>query len=531
MPTPRYHGGAPLIHFPLTVPGFKGLNTQNKGAILGPEWATKLENTVLDNNGRVSSRQGAHDHTTTPVGARFESGIEYRLQDGTTQIVAITATTIQKSSDDGDTWSAVTGTASFTSGKWYLVNFNDFVIGFQSGEKPLIYNGTTGSQVADANAPTGGVGTSAFGRVWAFASDGTTLKYSALLDHTNWTTAGAGSLDLSSIWLDNDSGVAVTAYNNLLIVFGKRNILVFEDGSGSELGIDPTTMIVRDTIPGIGCLSQYSVQLVGGDVWFLNDSRDMISLKRAILEQKGGDLVPLSKNVSDLLRDTIDSGSFDLSRLRSAYSPKDRFYLLSLPTESAAGAHDEVGKVFVFDTRQFLEDGAARCVGTWNQLVPTVIWPRTNGDLLFSLESVTGQVFHYHNYADNGTTYRMTYESGWLDLLAQTEISGALLILKRLNGLFYFGITTDVIMKWAFDFRTIFNTRALEFTAGGGTAEWGSSEWAVGEWGGGTSLGEKKVSGSGTGKYIKIGIDATIDGGAFAIQYIDLLAKIGRMKG
>lgn len=526
MPTPRYHGGAPLIHFPLTVPGFKGLNTQDTGAILGPEWATKLDNAIIDSNDRVAARKGAQDVTTTAHSSRIVSGIEYAMQDGSTQLVGTTAAEVVRSTNNGDSWSDVTGTASFTDGNWHLVNFNDFVIGFQLGEKALIYNGTAASQIADANAPTGGVGTAAFGRIWQFDADGVTLEYSALLDHTNWTTGGAGLIDLSSIWLDNDTAVAITAYNNLLVVFGTRNILVFTDPTGTELGIDPTNMIVLDTIPGIGCHSQSTVQHVGGDIWFISNSMELMSLSRVIVEQKAGNLNRLSKNISNYLATSIRAA--DSTRIRSAYSPTERFYLLSLPAESTPGANDETGEVFVFDTRGFMEDASARVMGVWNQLVPTCFFVRKNGDLLFCLQPVVGQVFKYNTYTDNSSTYDFIYESGWLDLGQYIQQGGIVTILKRIQGLFHFTVQTEVIIKWAFDFSSVFKTRPILFANSSNIGEWGLSEWNVGEWGGGVTLGEKKVAGGGMGEYIKIGTEATINGGEFAIQKLEIMAKLGR---
>lgn len=525
MPTPRMHGGAAVAQFPLTVPGFRGLNTQQRGALLGPEWATRLENTVIDSSGRVSARKGWNNVTSSAHGNPFISGIEYRKKDGTTNIVLTTDTEVLLSTNSGNTFSNITDSASFTSGNWFLVNFDDYVVGFQDGETPLYTDGSTTNQMSDPNAPTGGVGTAAFGRLWCVDSDGVTIKYTDLLDLTDWTNGG--SIDMSSIWLDNDHVVGLTAFNNLFIVFGSRNIVVWADNTGSELGIDPTQMEVVDTIPGVGLLSQHSIQHINGDLWFVADNLELMSFSRVVVEQKSGNITTLSKHVSDFLRDTIASGSFDIDRLRSAFSSRDRFYLLSLPVESAPGQGDEIGKVFVFDTRAFLEDGSARCIGVWNQLVPTVIITRVNDTWLSALQTKTGELGAYATQQDDGESYRMIYESGWIDITQQ----GYQLILKRINGLFFFDLTTTVLMKWAFDFSTIFYQKQLQWETTGGNAVWGSSEWGVAEWGGGIDLSDKKVAGKGTGEYIKVGMEATINGGTFSIQQIDLLAKVGRLKG
>jgi hypothetical protein len=526
MPTPRAHGGAALTTLPLTSPGFQGLNLQSKNSPLGPEWATKLQNAIIDANGRLAARKGWQDQTTTPAAAAFEQLIEYRKHDGTVELVGTTAATVQKSTDNGDTWSDVTGTAVFTTGNWKLVNFNDLVIGFQSGETPLLYNGTTSSQITDGGSePDGGVGISAFGRLWAADANGYELKYCALLDHTDWSSADAGSFDLRNVWPGTDTIQGLAEYNGALVVFGKRNILIYVDGSGSALGIDPTNMYVVDTITGLGLASQFSIQEVQGDLWFLGNDYNLYSLQR-VIQEKSAPIQNLSINVSDELRDSITLTGFDITELRSLYSPEERFYLLFLPRESAAGQADEVGITWVFDTRGRLQDGAARCMGRWTNNVATAAVVRDNGDLVWQLRTTAGQIGKYASQQDNGASFTFSFESGWVDLTQQSYE----LILKRINGLFYIDTSTDAVLKWAFDFQTVFKTKTLTFEAGSVGAEFGIGEFGIGEFSGGVTLREKKAAGRGTGEFIKLGVDADIDGGTFAVQQLDLYAKVGRLR-
>jgi hypothetical protein len=519
----------------LTAPAFQGLNLIAQNSLLGPEWATKLQNAVIDSNGRLAAREGWTSATTVADAADFVQLIEFIKHDGTVELIATTATTVEKSTDNGSTWSDVTGTAAFTSGDWAMVNFNDNIIGFQSGETPLLYNGTTCSQITDAGSePDGGVGISAFGRLWASDANGYELKYCALLDHTDWTSADAGSFDLRNVWPGTDTIKGLAEHNGALIVFGERNILIYIDGSGSALGIDPTNMYVVDTIPGLGLASQHSIQAVGGDVWFLGDDYNLHSINRMVAE-KSPPIVNLAKNVSDELRNSITLTGFDIADLRSLYSPEDRFYLLFLPRTSAGA---EVGTTWVFDTRQMLPDGAARCMGRWTDNVATACITRADGTLVWALSTVTGEVGTYSGNTDNGNSYTFEYNSGWIDLTQQSY----LLILKRLTGLFYVAANTSSVLKWAFDFNSTFKTRTVTFTAGAAGAEWnigefgsngeripGTTSGEPSEFSGGVSLEEKNVSGSGTGEFIKVGAQATINGSTFAMQQLDLYAKVGRL--
>ena len=58
---------------PLTIsaPGFLGLNTQQAGSILPPGWATKLDNVIYDDVGRIASRKGSQQLNTTVIPNMF----------------------------------------------------------------------------------------------------------------------------------------------------------------------------------------------------------------------------------------------------------------------------------------------------------------------------------------------------------------------------------------------------------------------------------------------------------------------------
>ncbi|MGH8338170.1 MAG: hypothetical protein ACRETL_15400, partial [Gammaproteobacteria bacterium] len=278
----RAHGGAPLENFPLNLPGFKGLNKQARGSVLGPEWATRLENTVLDTSNRVASRKGWAPQTSVPNADAFVQMMEYNNA-GTFELIASTDNnTLVMSDDDGDTWAAVTGTATVTDPNMQFVVFRDKVIGFQDGGTNVIYTGAAFANLSGAGQPAGGVGLAAFGRLWVKDTP-TTVKYCALLDETDWTGTDAGTIDLTSVWKGQDEIVALAEFNGCLVIFSTRTIIVYTDGAGSVLGIDPVQMYVVDTISGIGCIARDSIANIKGDLWFLDDT-GVHSLGRLIQE-------------------------------------------------------------------------------------------------------------------------------------------------------------------------------------------------------------------------------------------------------
>jgi hypothetical protein len=504
----------------MMVPGFKGLNKQMASGTLGPEWATVLSNAVVDDNGRVAARKGWENVVTTSIASRFLHVAEFVKSDGTTELVGLTADEfIFRSVDGGSTWAIPAGTVTVGDAEDAMFqNFNNKLWLFSAGQKPISYDGTTLVQVTDANAPTSGIGLAAFGRLWSPASDGHTLKYSALLDGTDWTSADdAGVADHWNVWPGNDQITAVEAFNGALVVFGKRSIVFWTDGQGSALGIDPLQMYVVDIVRGTGCISRHSIQhLNEGDMWFLSEF-GLQSVGR-LLQQKSNPIENLSKNVQDYLTQSVSAAN--MTYLRSAYSPKDKFFLLSLPS----GGTSESGKCFVFDTRGQLEDGSARCLGLWS-LVPTAPVVRRNGTLMFQIANSSAKLGTYSGGLDNGVPYVFDYESGWLDLTGE----GYLLFPKRFSGVFYSDNAINVTFKWAMDFALTSRSQTRQFAGQAGVgAEWGLGEWGLGEFGGGVNLRDGHVHGSGSGEYIKLGISANINNTVLAVQQLDIFAKIGR---
>jgi hypothetical protein len=436
--------------------------------------------------------------------------------------IATNGTTTIISAANSKLWSGVTaptditGTATVTVGNnWQFVNFGSEVIGFQQGEAPIIR--TTGNfadrTATSGSVPTGNCAVVHSGRVWAADADRQTIKYCALLDSTHWLT-GAGSIDMSSVWPQGtDQIVALAMYNGLMVVFGKNRIVMFGDGAGSALGINPANIYVVDTIVGVGCVARDSVQQIeGGDLLFLS-AQGIQSLSR-VIQEKSNPINNISKNVRDYL--TSYTNGANLDQIRSVYSPENTFYLLSIP-----------GLVtFCVDTSGRMEDGSMR-VTEWTGLTPRAAARTISGVLYLSLPSgAGGKIGTYSGYQDNGSGYTFEYSSAWLDLGEQAAQLKK--ILKSMSGLFWISTTANVSFKWDVDFQGAFDSANATLLASP-TAEWGIMEWGLFEWGGGTTLKSASVPINGAGQYIRIGVTCQINGGSFAIQKMTLFTKIGGM--
>jgi hypothetical protein len=506
--------GAQILPISLVSPAFYGLNKQAESSILGPEWCTEAYNCVFDSSGRLAARKGWLGVTTTPITSTpvIEQIAELRKEDGTTQIVVSANSKLWLGTA---TFSDITGTATVTAGNnWQFVNFNNNLYGVQQGEAPIVYTGTgafADLSAASGSVPTGNCALAYAGRLWVADSDRQTLKYSALLDATHWST-GAGSVDLTSVWPNGaDEIVALKAFNNRLIILGKNSTIIYTDGTGSELGIDPTNMYVEDVL-GLGCIARDSVQEVEGEDLLFLSAAGVISLQR-LIQEKSAPTSNISKNNRNYVLESVSVE--DVDEIRSEYSPENSFYILSLPTSELT---------FCFDTTGKLEDGSYRLT-TWG-IAPTALARAKSGDLYMTEIASPGELGTYSGYLDDEETYTLRWLSGWLDL--GEELSSYLKILKNINATVFTGAQVSVVLKWYLDFQdTLYSSN---FTTGeSASAEYGIAEYGIAEYSGGIALNRKSISTVGSGQYIRLGLQTNVNSSPFSMQQITLIAKIGRL--
>lgn len=523
---------AQLQPIDLVAPGFRGLNTEQAGAVLDPAWATVATNAVLDSDGRLAARDGLSDITTSIGGCVYRTVFEYIKADGTVQPIVTAGTensmafNVISNSLTDPIGNNIRGTVTgITNGTWKFQNFNDKVIGFQQGGKLIFWNGTGNfAYVTESSgtAPTGGIGCAAFGRIWQTDSTNTVVYYSGLLNETQWATGGAGQVDFKNIWTDGtDTITAIVPFNGSLLVFGQRHIVFLTDGKGSALGLDPNNLYVSDVIAGTGCVTQFSVQAVGSaDLLFLSPN-GVQSLGRLVVN-RSNPISSLTKNVrGDLLADL--SAESDVNQIRSLYSPLHGFYLLSFPSSN---------RTWVLDQRRKFqdEDGDLLSVVTTWSIGPKAMCSRTNKQLLLERTygpSVPGAtvIANYAGDLDGPLVYRYVYTSPWLDLGEQ--LANREKILKRIGAILFVSNNATVLMKWAVNFEPDFTTES-RVLAGAVATEWGLGEWGLSEFGGGLALRIIKIPARDRGQYFRIGIEADVQG-EFAVQQAELFAKIGRL--
>jgi hypothetical protein len=504
----------------ISAPGFLGLNTQDSPLDLAAGFALVATNCIIDQYGRVGSRKGwaRVNASSGDLGANDVGVIHELVQaDGTLTVLFAGNNKLFKL--DGSnavvelTYGGGGAAPTITASNWSVASLNGITYFFQTGHDPLIFDPavstTTYRRVSEkagyvGTVPSGNIVISAFGRLWVAdtATDNVTVFFSDLLAGHVWSTGTAGTLNIDRVWpngADNITGLA--AHNGFLIIFGKRQILVYANAT------TPATMSLGDTVGGIGCIARDSIQSTGKDILFLSNS-GIRSFARTIVE-KSAPLGDLSKNVrSDFMG--IVAGE-PLANIKTVYSEAEAFYLVTLPS---------VKEVYCFDTRQQLQDGSFR-VTVWDSIEPTALLSRRNGEVLIGKNGYIGK---YDTYKDHTEAYRMQYFTNHADLGNQNITS----LLKRLKVVVIGGTNQFVTMKWGFDFSTNYLS-ANALIPVQGISEYGVGEYGIAEYSEGVALQTLSVQASGSGKIVQTGYESNINGAPLSIQRIEIQSKDGKM--
>ena len=509
-----------LQNITISAPGFLGINTQDSPIGLNPAYASVADNCIIDQLGRVGARKG-YDLLTTNgpavLGASegiccvFEfisrANVTTIFSAGNNQIFTGTTTLVAVTLPVGYT---------ITDNNWKIVSFNNNVYFFQEGHSPLVSTaGATTLTVLTSSGsnvpPKGNEVLAGFGRLWSADTDTNTytVYWSSLLDGEDWHGGSAGSINLTTVWPNGyDEVVALAEHNNFLLVFGKKNILVFTGADSPS-----ASLTLLDTIEGTGCVARDSVKSTGTDLIFLS-TRGLMSLQR-IIQEKSLPLNDISTNVrNDLLASLaqeIQSNGHRKS-IRAIYSPVDAFYLLTFPESQI---------VYCFDVRAPLENGSFR-VTTWSGINPL-------GFSIFADDALymgrSNGIAKYSGYLDNETQYQMRYFSNPNDFGTAANLK----FLKKFNLTIIGGQSTQTTLNWGYDYTSSFQKQ--EFTFGSSSiAEYGVTEYNTdGEYSASIIIQTPKVNSTGNGSVVTVGIEAQINNASFSIQKIDIHALLGRL--
>ena len=306
-----------------------------------------------------------------------------------------------------------------------------------------------------------------YGRLWCGgvteAKD--VVYWSNLLDGDDWNGGDAGVLDLSKIW-GTDEVVAIAPFFGKLIIFGKNNIVVYNNPT------DVTSLALDEVISGIGCVARDSIQAIGDDLVFLS-STGLRSLARTTEKDKLP-LMDLTVNI----KDTIIRNIGQSTKVKSVYVENEGIYILSFVDKNIN---------YVFDFKHITPQEAPR-ITTWTfggdrepaSMINTELY---NGLLIGQKD---GSIAGYEGYFDTDLSfvsssvvfknfsYTADISSIWLTMgegVTSSLLKNMILILEGGSG-------ATLGLKWYKDFNinpsptTIIN---LAPTTTGTTSLWGAS--------------------------------------------------------
>jgi len=560
----------PLQPLVLDSIGIYGLNRQASPSSLEHKWLTTANNIMLDDRGRISTRQGLKqisnnitDHATANT-LRVKSLGEYRSITGTSTIFCGAGANVYKlnTSNTPYTLDAQTfsGGTTKTNGNWQFTNFNNQFYGVQASNKPINYSGSTWLDLEDVGsyAAPSGVTTftpscilGEFGRLWvgSIGENKDVVYYSDTLAGHIFNGGASGSIDLKTVW-GGDEVVAITSFMGKLVIFGKNNIVIYNDPWSPAAA----TFVLDEVIEGVGCVARDSVQLLGDDVVFLSSS-GLRSLSRTKIQDKMP-LTDLSLAVRDEIKTHIIEA--DMTQVKGQYDLANGIYLLSFPDRNIT---------YVFDFKSVTPDNAPRLT-TWNFAAkknPRSFLATADGSLYIGLGAgnYEGRISSYEGYFDvdksdatssygssspcvaaGGTwestnskcwidtehTYQADFKTVWLDF----EQPAITKLLKRFLAVFSGGKDSNITLNWYRDYSVNPDSSnfTLDPTPGSTSSLWGGSTslYGAAKYAPSYHPTEYKVSLSKSAKVLRLEIIQTVKGFKASLQNMIVWAKQGKIR-
>jgi len=528
----------PLQSASVAAPGFFGLNTQESGALLSDGFALRASNCVIDKYGRLGARKGWAMRTTSGSsalsGSPIRSIFEYLNANGDIDYISAGNNKIFRGGI-GTSLTDMTPTMTITASNWQMASLADHCLMVQQGHEPVLFSRETSSPVCEKfvshvghstgafSSPVFGTGTAngpncvlaAYGRFWVARTNNnkTTLYWSTDIADTNFPTfntgsgSTAGSINLNAKLPNNaDEITGLAAHNGFIIVFLRQNIVVLR-GNDDNFS-NPASMFVQDVIPGVGCVARDSIQKTGNDLIFLSAS-GLRSLGRTI-QEKSLPLSDISKNIRDDLYSYL--ANTNVNEIRSCYSERNAFYLLSFPGTSTP-------VVYCFDMRAPLPDGSAR-VTSWDSYFAYAFSANRDGSLYIGKPNGIGE---YFGYTDNGSSYPFLYYTTYFDF-GQSTVNK---IVKKVGVVLIGGGGQSIVLKLGFDYSDNYTSYA-DSLANGTPAEYNIAEYNIAEYSSGVFVDTINTPLGGQGKVVQMGFEATVNGAPLSIQKMDIFTKLGR---
>jgi len=491
----------------------------------------------------------------------FHSGIVPQRYDGASDALEkwsahVNATAINDGSDIDDSQTTITvdSTIGFPPNGKILIGTE--IISYTE-KTPTVFGGcgrgaddTTeaahldDAAVTTATKPTGvttfdpSCGMGFYGKLWCggITEAKDVVYYSVLLDGDDWTGSGSGSIDLKTVW-GLDEIVAIAPFYGQLIIFGKNNIVVYDNPRSGG------TLTLNEAIKGIGCVSRDSVQAIADDLVFLSET-GLRSLARTTEKDK----LPM-QDLSLAIKDTLIRNISQSTNVKSVYVENEGVYILSFVDKNIN---------YAFDFKHRTPANTPR-VTTWTfdldrepaSMVYTVLY---SGLIVGQKDGGIAGYEGYHDSDlswDSGAVYTTfpyvsDISSIWIPLGESVTAS----LLKRMMLVLEGGSGAVLNLKWYKDFSaepSTTTTILLNPVTTGTVSLWGASSSLYGATTASHThvaathpassrytpvfgLKEYKTPLTGSAKHLKINLAIESNGYDASIQDLTLLHKEGKIR-
>ena len=578
----------PQQNLSVQAPAFQGINSEDSPLSQDATFCSRADNAVIDRLGRLGSRKGFRPFTssvdtsllTEPVGtvrntidihsmANAEGleplfGVEVKFYDqltvedtailGTQYVLGtlnVTSGVLKLFPAPFSNIELVKGSfvsfknASASSPNYYVfsegnpaLEVNPFfavptAVELNSNPDfiaPGYYDGT--QDVTISNDMNADVAVGAYGRLWVTGVNNNyqQIHYSSLENPYQWydgrvtptdTQNTGGLIDVSQYWPNGyDRIVGIVAHNNMLIVFGRNSVLMYGNPQGDPAAVGG--IFLQDAVEGMGLVSRDAVTSTGSDIMFVDDT-GVRSLGRSIQEQSSpvGDMtLNVRTEIGELIQRTTNKSSISLR-----YLPQEGFTVCNFADEDIT---------YVLDSRRPSQTGGAR-ITTWSK----VPWDRAmhveQGDDTYTfLGGKKGNGLLIYSGAQDvsplvGSTsvgpFKFTYESNPLSFGDSVRQKFP----KRMDITVVSNTAnTEAKAKWGFGGSTQYEKTLdiiAQIPAYWGVAEYGSAEYGAA----GDTVRRYRVNTKGSGALITLGVEASIDGGFFSMQELNIQTLLGRI--
>lgn len=552
----------------IQAPSFQGINTEDSPLTQDTTFASRANNAVIDDFGRIGARKGFNNYVesvdftniTAPSYDTYEINtgamchtanlrplvvveIKWKTAGVVTQtdyylaMVNLTLSTLEICQHTAAASSSINSDLM----RAQIVPFGDTYYVFAKNNSPLEVPGTNPSatllkdgagflppQDGNGNLTNGDlrgdIVCSAYGRLWVTGVEGNyqQIWYSDLEDARVWydgkavptdPLSTAGAIEVSQYWpngVDRIKGIA--AHNNMLAVFGRNSILLY----GNPIG-DPAAVggiFLQDAIDGMGLVARDCLAATGSDIIFVDDT-GVRSLGRSMQEQSVA-IGDLTSNVRTDITYFI-SNTADYSTLSLSYWPKEGICVCNFPVNR---------KAFVIDMRKPSSTGGAR-ITTWTEFD----WDRAihveddDTDIVLLGSTDGTSLKEYRGYVDNEEDiYKFSYQSNPLtfgDSVRQKYPKRMDLTIVTRDA------ATTAYARWGSDTLTYQKELDIVSQVPGfyGTAQFGNSTYGQSA----NTIKRYRVNTKGSGAFVTLGVDADIDGGVFSLQELNIQTLIGRI--